>query len=158
MRYALLFLFLLGLNPVAGAERAEVERWRKEYEGKLFSDPRLMAVGRFELREGKQSVGSGPTNSLVLPAGPAALATVELHGKTAQIALQPGVTGTYNNQATTKAVVPVAQASSPDQSVLGRICRPFDSRAKRANPTHALRQAVRVYPCTQATTLVSGAG
>jgi hypothetical protein len=98
MRYALLFLFLLGLNPVAGAERAEVERWRKEYEGKLFSDPRLMAVGRFELREGKQSVGSGPTNSLVLPAGPAALATVELHGKTAQIALQPGVTGTYTTR------------------------------------------------------------
>jgi uncharacterized protein (DUF1684 family) len=116
MRYLLLFLFLLGMNPPAGAEgsyRAEVERWRKEHEGKLFSDPRLMAVGRFELREGKQSVGSGPTNNLVLPAGPAALGTVELHGKTVEIELQPGVTGTYNNQPTTKAVVPVAQATSP---------------------------------------------
>jgi uncharacterized protein (DUF1684 family) len=117
MRHLLLFLFLLlSLNPPAGAGgsyQAEVERWRKENEEKLFSDPRLMAVGRFELREGEQSVGSGPTNNLVLPIGPAALGTVELHGKTANIELRPGVTGTYNKQPITKAVVPVAQPTSP---------------------------------------------
>jgi uncharacterized protein len=117
MRYALFFLFLLGLsNSSAGAEgsyRGDVERWRKEQEEKHFSDLRLMAIGRFELREGKQSVGTDPTNNLVLPTGPPVLGTIELHGKTVEIALKPGITGTYNNQPTTKAVVPVAQATAP---------------------------------------------
>jgi uncharacterized protein len=117
MRYALLFLFLLAWsNPPAGAEgsyRTEVERWRKEDEEKHFSDLRLMAVARFELREGKHSMGSDPSNDLVLPTGPPALGTIELHGKTVQIELQPGITGTYNNQPTTKAVLPVLQATAP---------------------------------------------
>jgi hypothetical protein len=41
------------------------------------------------------------------------LGTIELHGKTVEIALKPGNTGTYNNQPTTKAVFPAAQATSP---------------------------------------------
>ncbi len=72
-----------------------------------------MAVGRFELREGKHSLGAGPTNDLVLPIGPPMLGTIELHGKTAQIELQRGGTGTYNNQPTMKAALPVAERNSP---------------------------------------------
>ena len=117
MRYALLFLFMLGWsNPPAGAEgsyRAEIEEWRKEHGEKLFSDLRLMAVGRIELREGKRTMGSGPANELVLPVGPPSLGTIDLHGKTAEIELRPGITGTYNNKATTKAVLPVGQGTSP---------------------------------------------
>ena len=117
MRCALLLLFLLGLSSLAagaeGSYRSDVERWRKEDEQKHFSDLRLMSVARFELREGKHSMGSAPTNDLVLPTGPPVLGTIELHGKTVEIALKPGITGTYNNQPTTKAVLPVAQAASP---------------------------------------------
>src|SRR5580704_12327 len=117
MRYALLFLFLLGLsNPAAGADgsyKAEVERWRKDDEEKHFSDLRLMAVARFELREGKHSVGSDHANDLVLPTGPPSLGTIELHEKTVAIELRQGITGTYNNQPATKAVLPVLQATAP---------------------------------------------
>src|SRR5690349_9692008 len=107
MSHGSLLLLVLGLSSLPAADatgsyRAEVERWRQEREQKLFSDLRLMAVGRFELHDGKRSLGSAQTNSLVLPVGPPALGTNELHGKTVQIELQPGITGTYNNQATTR--------------------------------------------------------
>jgi len=118
MRCGFLFLCLLSSSHLPAADagesyRSDIERWRKEKEQKHFSDLRLMTVGRLELRESKHSLGKALTNDLVLPVGPPALGTIELRGKTAEVLLQPGLTGTYNNQTTTRAILPVTQATAP---------------------------------------------
>src|SRR5262249_44665323 len=118
MRNRLLFLFLAALRTLSAADdsesyRAEIERWRTAVEQKLFSDLRLMLIGRIELHEGKYNFGSASSNDVVLPAGPSALGTIELRDKAVTVELQPGLTGTYNNQVTTKAVLPVGQGNAP---------------------------------------------
>jgi uncharacterized protein (DUF1684 family) len=118
MRNRLLFLFLVALRSLPAADggesyRAEIERWRTALEQKLFSDLRLMLIGRFELHEGKYNFGSASSNHLVLPAGPPMLGTIELKERAVYVELRPGLTGTYNNQAITKATLPVGQGNAP---------------------------------------------
>src|SRR5205814_3968946 len=114
MRRAFFCLLLLGCNHLHAADagqsyRAEVERWRKDHANNLFSDLRLMIVSRFELHEGQYTLGAGKSNNLVLPKGPPFLGTIEVHGKSIEIGLQPGVSGTLNNKPITNGVVLLLQ-------------------------------------------------
>ena len=78
--------------------RSEVESWRKEHEQHLVSDLRLMIVGRFELQDGKHTLGSDASNDIVIPAGPARIGSLELHGGIARIEFHNGVAATFQDK------------------------------------------------------------
>lgn len=101
--------------------RAEIERWRRETEENLYSDLRLLVVDRFELHEGKFSIGSAATNDLVVPVGPASLGTLALRGKTVEVVVRSGLSGTYNNQPTTKATLALTEGFVPNPLWIGSV-------------------------------------
>jgi uncharacterized protein len=69
-------LYGLGLTTVSlGGEsthRKQIETWRQEREARLKDDEGWLTVaGLYWLNEGENSVGTGPTNDIILPAGSA---------------------------------------------------------------------------------------
>jgi uncharacterized protein (DUF1684 family) len=82
-------MFLLRLLPVtavcislfaATPYQTEIERWREKTESELKADDGWLAVaGLFWLKEGDNTVGSDPSNNIVLPRGPAKAGVFEFH-------------------------------------------------------------------------------
>ena len=76
-------LFLLtcaAASAVDGAYRSQVNEWRQGRESELKADGGWLTVtGLFWLRDGANSVGSGPANDVVLPEGaPASVGEVKI--------------------------------------------------------------------------------
>jgi uncharacterized protein (DUF1684 family) len=79
--------------PTADSYRAEIETWRAKRIERLRSDTGwLTVVGLFWLEPGKNAVGSGPGNRVVLPAGktPSYVGALELSGGAATFHAAPG--------------------------------------------------------------------
>jgi uncharacterized protein (DUF1684 family) len=82
MSFPKLMLFLAALPLVAALTyESEIATWRQNREAKLKRDGGWLTVaGLFWLHEGPNTIGSGPKNDVVLPAGPAQAGVFELHG------------------------------------------------------------------------------
>ena len=75
----------------AAKHKAEIEQWRVERVERLKQpDGWLSLVGLHWLAEGKQTVGSGKDNDVVLAVGPARLGTITLADKKLSIQLAEG--------------------------------------------------------------------
>ncbi|HLN81111.1 MAG TPA: DUF1684 domain-containing protein [Thermoanaerobaculia bacterium] len=100
----LLFLALLFVGPAmtdASRYRAEIEKWRADRVGRLTADDGwLSVVGLSWLEEGENSLGSAPSNRIVLPAGsaPERLGTVRLASGKAMLTVGPGATVTHDGK------------------------------------------------------------
>ena len=87
MKLLLFSIALLAVSADADTYRTEIERWRTQRIERLRRDDGwLTLVGLFWLKEGENSVGSGPGNRVVLPAGkvPGRVGSLTLaHGRVA---------------------------------------------------------------------------
>jgi uncharacterized protein (DUF1684 family) len=80
--WAHLFMAAAPLLMAAGYE-AEIAAWRAQREANLRGDAGWLTVaGLFWLKEGRNTFGAGPSNDIVLPAGPAQAGVFEMHGGT----------------------------------------------------------------------------
>lgn len=79
-------LMLLGLVTALHAQTTNLEQWRAEREAKLKAEDGWLAVaGLFWLKEGENTIGTAPDNTIVLPAesAPSHVGVFELrNGKT----------------------------------------------------------------------------
>lgn len=104
MKLALLALCLcLSVAGFAGdsAYRAEVQKWRKDYQTELTApDGWLSVCGLFWLREGENRFGASPLNDIVLPEGsaPDEAGVFEFHDGKTTVRLAPGVSATLNGK------------------------------------------------------------
>ena len=79
--------------------RAQIEKWRQQHEQNLKAeDGWLTVVGRFWLKEGESTMGTGPENNFVLPQGsaPGKVGTFDFHGGKTDFHAAPGVAVTVN--------------------------------------------------------------
>ncbi|MGH9368774.1 MAG: DUF1684 domain-containing protein [Thermoanaerobaculia bacterium] len=93
-RAAALALALMGsVAPAPEAYRREIEEWRARRIERLRAEGGwLSVVGLFWLEPGKNAVGSGPGNRVVLPAGktPAFVGTLDRQGDAVTLHAAPG--------------------------------------------------------------------
>ena len=86
MRWVAILVLMGAAVHSMGAERSYVEsilEWRREREQRLKADDGWLTItGLFWLKEGEQTIGSGPDNDIVLPAhsAPERIGTIEHHG------------------------------------------------------------------------------
>jgi uncharacterized protein len=94
LRWAFLVVLALACSASADdAYRQSVEKWRSDYQATLTSDTGWLTVsGLFWLREGENTFGSDPSNSMVLPASaPAHAGTFQFHSGKIVAHINPGV-------------------------------------------------------------------
>ena len=90
---------LLLMAPNAGARpevgyKTEIEAWRAKVEASLRRDNGwLTLAGRYELKPGVNTIGTGPDSNVVLNPGlsPARLGTIDIQGDKITLKLSPGV-------------------------------------------------------------------
>lgn len=83
---------LSAASLIGATYRQEIERWRQEREAKLKADDGWLTVaGLFWLKEGRNTVGSDPSNSILLPRGAAHLGVFEFHNGTTSFRPAPGI-------------------------------------------------------------------
>jgi uncharacterized protein (DUF1684 family) len=72
--------FALAAATVDTSYRAQIDQWRQQREGALKADGGWLTVtGLFWLREGQNSLGSGPENDILLPeSAPASLGLIKV--------------------------------------------------------------------------------
>src|SRR5262245_60623018 len=99
MRIILLALFTLSFSAMANAEddnsyADEIRKWQATREEKLRADNGwLTFVGRYPLREGTNSIGTGKHNDVLFPesleeTGPEKLGAVHVNLKAMKVTLQ----------------------------------------------------------------------
>jgi uncharacterized protein (DUF1684 family) len=101
-----LFLALLSLTAAPAGRgdadyRAEIEKWRAQRIASLTSDTGwLTVVGLSWLKEGDNSVGSGPSNDVVLSraAAPPLLGRIRVAGGKAHLDVAPGVSVSHDGE------------------------------------------------------------
>lgn len=70
------------METASATYQATIESWRQEQEQRLLADDGwLTLAGLFWLREGRNAIGAGPENDIVLPPGsaPEYVGSIELH-------------------------------------------------------------------------------
>jgi uncharacterized protein len=115
-------LLLLGLSffafqMSASSYKAEIEQWRHEREARLKSDGGwLTVVGLFWLNEGENTMGTAPSNNMVLPkdSAPASVGVFEFHNGQTQFKAAPGVRVLVNGKPADAATLEPDAADSPD--------------------------------------------
>src|SRR3989442_5535890 len=121
--------------PAAGpAYRAEIERWRQEREARLKAEDGWLAVaGLFWLDEGMNRFGSGPGNSIALPAGtaPPVAGTFELRQGKVSVRVEPGVTVTAAGKPVVDMELRSDDPGPPDVLKLGRLSLQVIARGGR---------------------------
>lgn len=79
--------------------RTEIERWRAQHEAELKADDGWLAVaGLFWLKHGSNGAGSGASNDIVLPRGPARLGAFEFRDGNTTFRAQRGITALVNGK------------------------------------------------------------
>jgi len=104
--------------------RAQIEKWRQQHEQNLKAeDGWLTVVGRFWLKEGESTLGTGPENNFVLPQGsaPGKVGTFDFHGGKTDFHAAPGVAVTVNGKAVTTASLADDSKGSPDVLRVGNL-------------------------------------
>ncbi len=97
--------------------RKAIEQWRSQHEAELKAEDGWLAVaGLFWLKEGRNTVGSDSSNSIVLPRGPARAGVFDIHaGKTTFLAAK-GVGALVNGKpASATAQLKADTDGGPDQ-------------------------------------------
>lgn len=106
------------------AYRAEVEKWRRERETRLRAPDGWLAVaGLFWLDEGPNRCGSGPGNTVRLPAGaaPPVAGTFELRDGRVNLRVEPGVSVTAAGKPVAAMELRGDDPGPPDVLRLGRL-------------------------------------
>jgi len=132
-------LFLLGFSFIGfqmstPSYKAEIEQWRHEREARLKSDGGWLTVaGLFWLKEGENTVGDGPFNSIVLPKGsaPASAGIFDFHNEQTQFHAAPGVHVLVNGNPATSATLKPDTAGAPDTIQVGDLTMFVIMRGKR---------------------------
>src|SRR5439155_10880832 len=80
------------LQTIGTNYQAEIQQWRRNREAQLAAeDGWLTLAGLFWLKEGKNSIGSAPSNDIVLPsAAPPKLGVLEFHAGVTTFHPEPG--------------------------------------------------------------------
>jgi len=121
--------------PAAGpAYRAEIEKWRQQREARLEAEDGWLAVaGLFWLDEGVNLFGSGPGNSIVLPAGaaPPVAGAFELREGKVSVRVEPGVAVTAAGKPVADMEVRSDDPGPPDVLKLGRLSLQVIARGGR---------------------------
>ncbi len=103
----------------------EIEKWRGDYEASLKQDNSWLALaGLFWLKEGENRFGSGPANSIVLPAGsaPETAGTFFFHDRKTTLSPGPGVPLLLNRvPVRAETLVKPDSSGDPDGVTLGRL-------------------------------------
>lgn len=114
---------------------AEIQRWQRQREAALKADNGWLTVaGLFWLKEGRNSVGAGRTNDVVLPKGsaPDAVGVFELHNGTTTFYPVPGVALTLNDKPLSgSSLLRPDSAGSPDLLRVGDLTLFVILRGKR---------------------------
>jgi len=121
----LLAAMLLHAAAEAGDYRAGILKWRENYEAVLKKDNGWLAVsGLYWLKDGDNTFGSGPGNTIVLPAGasPEMAGAFIFHNGQTRLRVKPGVDVRLNGESV-KREMPIKPdpASGPDVITLGRL-------------------------------------
>jgi len=115
----------LAIAPVDRASyRAQIEKWRQQREESLKAENGWLTVaGLFWLKDGKNTIGSGPENSFVLPPGsaPTKVGTFDFHGGKAVFEEAPGVAVTVNGKPAAMAAITDDSAGTPDVLAIGNL-------------------------------------
>ncbi len=129
---AMLSLVCAHARAADASYRAEVKRWRQDYERTLRApDGWLSVSGLFWLKEGENRFGAGPLNDIVLPRGsaPADAGVFEFRGGKTTVRLAPGVSATMNGKPVEQAeLIPDAKDS---RLKLGRLTLYVHASGKR---------------------------
>jgi uncharacterized protein (DUF1684 family) len=113
--FAALSLFFLQAGPQD--YRAEIQQWRRHRLAALQADDGwLTVVGLFCLKEGRKTVGAGPTNDIVLPKGsaPAQVGVFEFHDSKTAFQAASGVEVTVNGKPAATATLRPDTSGAPD--------------------------------------------
>ena len=124
------------LSPPAADSvyRAEIEKWRQQRETRLKAEDGWLAVaGLFWLDEGMNRFGSGPGNSIALPAGtaPPVAGTFELRQGKVSVRVEPGVTVTAAGKPVVDMELRSDDPGPPDVLKLGRVSLQVIARSGR---------------------------
>lgn len=114
--FFLSFAFLL-FQMAAPSYKAQIEHWRQEREARLKADDGWLTVaGLFWLKEGKNSVGTDKSNSIVLPpdSAPASVGEFEFHGGQTVFHSAASANVTLNGQPVTVANLKADSSGAPD--------------------------------------------
>jgi uncharacterized protein len=107
---SLVYLAFLAMLQAGGtAYKSEIEKWRRNREAQLTADEGWLTVaGLFWLKEGKNTVGSDPSNDIVLPAGgaPARLGVFDFHSGVTTFVPEPGALDTDGKPARPEVLKP----------------------------------------------------
>lgn len=101
----------------APSYKTEIEQWRHEREARLKADDGWLTVaGLFWLKEGENTVGTDPSNSVVLPKGsaPAAVGVFYFQNSQTQFQAAPGVQILLNGKPATSATLKPDTSDAPD--------------------------------------------
>src|SRR5262245_19031371 len=117
-----------GSRPVeratSPAYKAEIEAWRGARETRLrAADGWLALAGLFWLGPGANTLGSGPGNDIVLPAGvaPDRAGVIDLQGTQAPLRLEAGVAASIKGRLVTATALRSDHDGEPDVLSLGRL-------------------------------------
>jgi uncharacterized protein (DUF1684 family) len=132
-------LFLLGLlsfgfHMSTPSYQAEIEQWRHEREARMKSDSGWLTVsGLFWLKEGGNTVGSGPSNAIVLPAGsaPESVGVFQFHHDQTRFQAAPGVHVLVNGKPADGATLKTDRSEMPDLVQVGKLTMFVIQRGRR---------------------------
>ena len=108
IRILIAALTLLTLQAGPRGYRAEIEQWRRHRQATLETEEGwLTVVGLSWLKEGRNTVGAGPANDIVLPKGsaPAQVGVFEFHDGKTTFQAASGVKVTVNGRAVSTATL-----------------------------------------------------
>jgi uncharacterized protein (DUF1684 family) len=114
----------LGAPAADSVYHAKIGKWRQQREARLKTDDGWLAVaGLFWLDEGMNRFGSGPRNSIALPAGaaPPLAGAFELRQGKVSVRVEPGVTLTAAGKPVTAMDLRSDEPGPPDVLRLGRL-------------------------------------
>jgi uncharacterized protein (DUF1684 family) len=116
-KFLLLLWMVLAVQPTQPDYRSQIMQWRERRVKSLTSDSGWLTVaGLFWLKEGKNTVGAAPGNSIVLPKGSAAdvLGTFEFHNGVTTFVAAPGADVTVDGKPASTAVLKTDMSGNPD--------------------------------------------
>jgi uncharacterized protein len=120
---ALLSSLTCGVAGGDGRYRDEIERWRQKREADLRADDGWLTVsGLFWLKPGKTSIGSDPTNDILLPARtPSSVGSLQLVDGNAFFRTSPGETVMRNGKPFEGGVIYSDADERPDTLAVGDV-------------------------------------
>jgi uncharacterized protein len=116
-RFLFLFLMVLFVQPGQSDYNSQITQWRERRVRSLTSDQGWLTVaGLFWLKEGKNTMGAAPGNSIVLPKGSAAdsVGVFEFHNGATTFEAAPGADVTVDGKPVTTAALKPDMSGNPD--------------------------------------------